>query len=159
MRTDTDKKPTGGIRRFWEWHHVLPKLGLYHNKEEYIPYDYDDMQKLGKAKHYIGLLDNPDLQPDSKKYAFTIWPDNRWNYNKTIMGYSVKDGRFNYVEWVKLNTGEVLEKELYDHQTDPKETKNVIADEQYQNVIAALAAKCEERKDATDHNHGFKSLR
>jgi pimeloyl-ACP methyl ester carboxylesterase len=43
MRSDTDEKPTGGIRRLWEWHHVLPKLGLYHKKESKIPYDYEDV--------------------------------------------------------------------------------------------------------------------
>jgi len=46
MRNDTDQKPTGGIRRLWEWHHVLPKLGLYHNKETAIPYDYEDVIQL-----------------------------------------------------------------------------------------------------------------
>ncbi len=46
MRTDTDKKPTGGIRRLWEWQHVLPKLGLYHKKESKIPYDYDDVLQM-----------------------------------------------------------------------------------------------------------------
>lgn len=46
MRTDTDQKPTGGIRRLWEWHHVLPKLGLYQKKETKIPYDYDDLIQM-----------------------------------------------------------------------------------------------------------------
>jgi len=46
MRTDTDAKTTGGIRKYWEWHHVLPKLGLYHNMEETIPYDYDEVLQL-----------------------------------------------------------------------------------------------------------------
>jgi pimeloyl-ACP methyl ester carboxylesterase len=46
MRTDTDEKTTGGIRRLWEWHHVLPKLGLYHKRESKIPYDYDDLIKM-----------------------------------------------------------------------------------------------------------------
>lgn len=46
MRTDTDKKPTGGIRRLWEWHHVVPKLGLFHKKESKIPYDYDDLIQM-----------------------------------------------------------------------------------------------------------------
>ena len=46
MRTDTDQKPTGGIRRLWDWHHVLPKLGLYHKREAKIPYDYDDVVKM-----------------------------------------------------------------------------------------------------------------
>ena len=46
MRTDTDAKPTGGIRRYWEWHALIPKLGLYHQKESTIPYDYDDVLAL-----------------------------------------------------------------------------------------------------------------
>lgn len=112
-----------------------------------------------EGKSLLPILNTPELQPASKEYAFSIWPHNRWNYDKTIMGYAVKDGRFNYVEWVKLNTGEVLEKELYDHQTDPEETKNVIDEEQYQEVIVTLSAKIEERKAATDHDHGFKTLR
>jgi iduronate 2-sulfatase len=118
---------------------------------------------LEKPSHLEGeslmpLLNDPDFAPDGKKYAYTLWPHNRRNYDKTIMGYSVKDERFNYVEWVKLNTGEVLEKELYDHQLDPKETKNVIMDAQYRDVVIRLAAKCKERKATTDHDHDFKSL-
>ncbi len=46
MRTDSDQKTTGGIRRLWEWHHVVPKLGLYNNKEAKIPYDYDDLIQM-----------------------------------------------------------------------------------------------------------------
>lgn len=46
MRTDTDVKSTGGIRRLWEWHHVLPKLGLYQGRESHIPYDYSDLLEL-----------------------------------------------------------------------------------------------------------------
>ena len=46
MRTDTDAKSTGGIRRYWEWHAMIPKLGLYHGKEAFIPYDYHDVLSL-----------------------------------------------------------------------------------------------------------------
>ena len=46
MRSDMDQKPTGGIRRLWEWHHVLPKLGLYKKKQSRIPYDYEDLIKM-----------------------------------------------------------------------------------------------------------------
>ncbi len=53
MRTDTDKKTTGGIRRLWEWHHVLPKLGLYHNRESEIPYDYDDVIGLISPRNVL----------------------------------------------------------------------------------------------------------
>ncbi len=46
MRTDTDAKSTGGIRKYWEWHAMIPKLGLYHNNEAKIPYDYDDILRM-----------------------------------------------------------------------------------------------------------------
>ncbi len=46
MRTDTDAKPTGGIRQYWQWHALIPKLGLYHQKEAQLPYDYDDVLAL-----------------------------------------------------------------------------------------------------------------
>ena len=59
MRADTDAKTTGGIRRLWEWHHVLPKLGLYNGKEEDIPFDYEDVITIGIAKEFFS--DNPIL--------------------------------------------------------------------------------------------------
>ncbi|MDB4583367.1 alpha/beta hydrolase [Draconibacterium sp.] len=46
MRMDTDVKTTGGIRQYWEWHAIIPKLGLYHQNESKIPYDYDDVIKM-----------------------------------------------------------------------------------------------------------------
>ena len=46
MRSDTDAKLTGGIRQYWEWHALLPKLGLYHGQESSLPYDYDDLLQL-----------------------------------------------------------------------------------------------------------------
>lgn len=46
LRTDTDAKPTGGIRRLWQWHALQPKLGLLHGREAAIPYDFDDVLAL-----------------------------------------------------------------------------------------------------------------
>ena len=45
MRTDTDAKPTGGIRRYWELHALQPRLGLFHGREQALPYDFDDILK------------------------------------------------------------------------------------------------------------------
>ncbi|WP_298494051.1 sulfatase [uncultured Algibacter sp.] len=112
-----------------------------------------------EGKSLVSILNNPKQEPKSKSYAYSVWPDNRWNYDKTIMGYSVTDNRFNYVEWVKLDTGEVLERELYDHLNDPKETINVIADNQYKNIILELGEKVKFKKETTDHNHNFKNLK
>ncbi len=46
MRTDSNDQPTGGIRQYYEWHSILPKLGLFNGKENKIPYDYDDLIKM-----------------------------------------------------------------------------------------------------------------
>jgi len=43
LRTDTDAKTTGGVRRLWQWHALQPKLGLFHGREQDIPYDFDDV--------------------------------------------------------------------------------------------------------------------
>jgi hypothetical protein len=53
MRTDTADKPTGGIRRLYEMHALLPRLGLFDNGETHnnvmasLPYDYEEV--LSKA--------------------------------------------------------------------------------------------------------------
>ncbi|WP_418263695.1 sulfatase [Flavobacterium faecale] len=112
-----------------------------------------------EGKSLVSILKNPKKEPKTKAYAYSVWPDERWNYEKTVMGYSVTDDQYNYVEWVQLKTGEVVERELYDHKKDPKETKNVIADGQYRNVISELAGKVKLKKEATDHHHNFKNVK
>lgn len=118
-----------------------------------------DLPEHLEGKSLAPILDQTDAPSGEKDYAYTIWPHNRWNYDKTIMGYSVTDDRYNYVEWVKLDSGEVLEQELYDHQNDPGETRNVVAADHYQAVVTELAQKLQERKAGTDHEHNFKQLR
>ena len=34
---------TGGNRRLWQWHALVPKLGLFEGREDEIPYDVDDL--------------------------------------------------------------------------------------------------------------------
>ena len=44
-RTPPDK-PTGGLKRLWKWHALLPRLGLFEGNQRQIPYDYDDVLAL-----------------------------------------------------------------------------------------------------------------
>lgn len=46
MRTDTEAQPTGGLRRFWQWHGLQPQLGLFQGREAELPYDFDDLLRL-----------------------------------------------------------------------------------------------------------------
>ena len=71
---------------------------------------------------------------------------------RTIMGYSVTTKRWRYTEWVNFNkdnattdwtlttvdTGGKLPLELYDHTSDPYETRNLAFDAQYARAVAKL---------------------
>lgn len=48
MRSDTDARPSGGVRRWWQWHATQPRLGWFAGAgaEAGIPYDYDDVLRL-----------------------------------------------------------------------------------------------------------------
>ena len=45
-----------------------------------------------------------------------------------VMGYSIRTERFRYTEWRDWKTGETVGRELYDHDADPRETINRLAD-------------------------------
>ena len=51
------------------------------------------------------------------------------------MGYSVKTGNYRYTEWQKFSTGEILDRELYDHQVDQAENVNVVHKDEYKGVV------------------------
>jgi iduronate 2-sulfatase len=95
-----------------------------------------ELPKHLEGTSFVPLLKEPDLE--WKEAVFTLWPHYRSNYDKTITGFSVKTQRYNYVEWTRLKTGEVLERELYDRQLDPKETINVINNAEYKEDIKTL---------------------
>ena len=46
LRTDTSDRPTGGNRRLYQWHALQPKLGLFQEREERIPYDFEHVLSL-----------------------------------------------------------------------------------------------------------------
>ncbi len=94
-------------------------------------------------------LDGVDLVPlmehkvkSVKEYAVSQFPRG----NK--MGYAFRDNRYRYVVWVKDFTSEkpfndslVADEELYDYVTDPKETRSLIYDKEYANVLSGFRIK------------------
>jgi iduronate 2-sulfatase len=93
-----------------------------------------------EGRSLVPLLNDPEM--DWREYVTCVWPHYRTEYDRVVMGYSIKTERYNYVEWIKLESGKILERELYDHQTDPRETKNVIAEPEYADDILILEAMC-----------------
>ncbi len=65
LRTDTDAKPTGGIRRLWEWHALQPRLGLFNGHEGDIPYDIDDVLALVAPRPCLIVAPKQDRLADS----------------------------------------------------------------------------------------------
>ena len=42
-RTDTNERSTYGIRRLYDLHALIPRLGLFRENPSEIPYDYDEV--------------------------------------------------------------------------------------------------------------------
>lgn len=76
-----------------------------------------------------------------KKAAFSQFP-RPWFYKgePQTMGYSVRTDRYRYTEWQDFKTGEVQARELYDHRTDPLETRNLAAGGKHSALIKRLSA-------------------
>lgn len=86
---------------------------------------------------FVPLLVNPDR--NWKTAAFSQYPRGSMNEIENLtMGYAVRTNQYRYVEWRKFKTGLLMERELYDHKTDPGENINVIADPRYAGVIKEL---------------------
>ena len=69
FRTDTDASSEGGIRRWWEWHGLLPKLGLFHGREADVPYDYGDLLDSFSLRPCLVYSATRDRHCDSQAVA------------------------------------------------------------------------------------------
>lgn len=65
--------------------------------------------------------------------------EKNWRYQ----GRSMRTARWRYTQWESIADGQVVARELYDHQNDPKETRNVAEVEAYQSTVAELANRME----------------
>ena len=75
----------------------------------------------------LPLLEKPERP--WKTAAFSQYPrsfkGNRHRKHGDLMGYAIRTESHRYVEWRNWETGKVQALELYDHQTDPNEIKNL----------------------------------
>ena len=53
----------------------------------------------------------------------------------------MKTDRYRFVEWRDRRTGEPLNHELYDHQTDPAENQNIAGRAESKELITRLSAQ------------------
>jgi len=74
---------------------------------------------------------------------------NAWSpprFNEHVMGYTIRTDRYRLVRWVDLRDPDrsALAVELYDHQTDPHETRNLAGDPANAELVENLTAKLKE---------------
>lgn len=72
LRSDSDDKPDGGIRRLWEWHALLPRLGYFQNRQNEIPYDYDNILARIAPRPTLVYAPTHDREADSADVAACI---------------------------------------------------------------------------------------
>ncbi|MEA2736499.1 MAG: iduronate 2-sulfatase [Humisphaera sp.] len=82
---------------------------------------------------FLPLLDDP--KRPWKSAAFSQYPR-----GQKAMGYSMRTDRYRYTEWqARDDSKQVLARELYDHQADPGETKNVAVEPNRAQTVKELS--------------------
>lgn len=74
-----------------------------------------------------------------RDYALTQHPRPPYGPKSTHMGYALRTARHRYVEWRLIGTGELVGRELYDHDEDPGETVNRVEDPAFRSIVEHLA--------------------
>ena len=132
---------------------VSPQAGKENNKSE-SPVEFVDIYPtlcdlagLPTPSDLHGVSLRPVMEDPSfevKPVAVSQYP--RHVEGKEIMGYSYRDKRYRYIEWIDKDfrhgetSGPVFARELYDYEKDPLETKNVVDDPAYPEVAERMAS-------------------
>ncbi len=84
------------------------------------------------------LLFDPQAQIRSEAYS-------EYSRNGAV-GRSIRTDRFRYIEWRSQKTGEIVSRELYDHDNDPGENVSVAREASHTVLIEKLSRRLELRK-------------
>ncbi|MEO0333921.1 MAG: sulfatase, partial [Bacteroidota bacterium] len=99
-----------------------------------------ELANLNDPPHLQGtsmlpLISNPDQS--IKTTAWSQYP--RSNSGNPLMGYAMRTDRYRYVQWQERDNSEnIVARELYDHQQDPKEMNNLAALSENQELVARI---------------------
>ncbi len=93
-----------------------------------------------EGRSLVPLLEDPTATV--KDAAFTQHPRPAYpprGEKPTVMGYSVRTESHRYTEWRRIEDGEVVARELYDHGVDPRETGNLVDAPGQEETVRGLA--------------------
>ncbi len=71
------------------------------------------------GKSLVSIMNDPSRQSEANTVAFSQF------HRAGNRGYSIRTRDFRYTEWRNATTKRVVARELYDHRTDPNESRNV----------------------------------
>ncbi|MCA9080874.1 MAG: sulfatase, partial [Planctomycetaceae bacterium] len=102
-----------------------------------------DLCGLPPQEHVDGVSLRPILEAPTaqvKQVACTQHPRPAYYAgNPDAMGVSIRTERYRYTEWRDFVTGAVRDAELYDHSSDPGETRNVVSEQANRALRVQLA--------------------
>ena len=105
-----------------------------------------------QGESLLPVLTDPDSSV--KEQAFSIWPSYRGASNdksKKVIGYSVRTPKYRYTEWIRIDSGEVMDRDLFDHATDPDENRNVVNDKKYEDEVPKLSELIKDFRERTEN--------
>ena len=80
-----------------------------------------------------------DVNASVRSFALTQNPRppyRKKNVDPDVMGYSVRTESFRYTQWRRYKTDQIVAAELYDHDIDPMETKNLVGRQQHSDIVS-----------------------
>lgn len=90
-----------------------------------------------QGESLVPVLEDPEAK--IKNYACSIFPRNRTEDERTITGFSIRTDSYRYIEWIHLQSGITMAKELYDHKEDPIEQRNIAESPGYGHAVKELS--------------------
>jgi len=91
-----------------------------------------------QGKSLVPVLKDPGAKV--KDAAFTQHPRPAYYKGRPdVMGYSVRTTNYRYTEWRDWETGKTVARELYAHDKDPAETRNIVDMMEMKSVVAELS--------------------
>lgn len=102
-----------------------------------------DLAGIEIPTHLQGESFAPLVEQPGRKWkagAISYWPAaGRDNSAKQVMGVAIKTERYRYTEWIKVSTGEVVARDLFDHQLDSAENHGVAGNPENKKVMDELS--------------------
>ena len=92
-----------------------------------------------EGKSLRPVLEDPDVTVKSAsitQHTRPAYP--QAGADPDVMGYSMRTDRYRYTEWRDFHTGKVRARELYDHDADPDETRNLAKDPSHAEAVQRL---------------------